>query len=102
MRKIFRFLLVFLLCGLLLGLAGFLALALYYRNNFPVNTWINGVYCTGKTIEQVTEELVNACEASMLTVVDGEGNSWEINMEDAGQTGLHCGAESISAGKYIF
>nr|WP_296486748.1 L,D-transpeptidase family protein [uncultured Acetatifactor sp.] len=84
MRKIFRFLLVFLLCGLLLGLAGFLALALYYRNNFPVNTWINGVYCTGKTIEQVNEELVNACEASMLTVVDGEGNSWEINMEDAG------------------
>ena len=59
-RKLFRFLLMFLLGGMLLGLGGLLGLTLYYRSNFPVNTWINGVYCTGKSIEQVNEELVSA------------------------------------------
>lgn len=79
-----RFMAGFLLCGLLLALAGFAALTVYYSNHFPVNTWINGVYCTGKTIDQVNEELVNACEASALYVVDADGVSWEINMDAAG------------------
>ena len=61
----------------------FFALAMYYRSNFPVNTWINGVYCTGKTVEQVNEELVNAQEASVLSVLDADGVSWEIAMSAA-------------------
>lgn len=83
MKKILRFLLVFLLSGLLLGLGGMLALTLYYRSNFPVNTWINGVYCTGKSIEQVNEELARVQEASVITIVDADSAQWEINMEDA-------------------
>ena len=84
MKKILRFIVGFLLCGLLLALAGFAALTMYYRNHFPVNTWINGVYCTGKTIEQVNEELVNATEASALYVVDADGIFWEVDMAAAG------------------
>lgn len=84
MKKLLRFLLVFLLSGLCLLLGGMLALTLYYRNNFPVNTWINGVYCTGKSIEQVNEELVNAQEASVITIVDADCVSWEIDMTAAG------------------
>lgn len=85
MRKILRFLLLFLLCGLLIGLAGYLGLSLYYRNNFSVNTWINGVYCTGKTLEQVNEELVNAEVASAeLYVVDPDSAYWEIDIQEAG------------------
>ncbi len=83
MKKILRFLTIFFLSGTLLGLGGLLALTLYYRNNFPVNTWINGVYCTGKSIEQVNEELVSAQEvsaSSVITIVDAEGADWEINM----------------------
>ena len=83
MKKIIRFLVLFLFGGLVLGAAMFFALAMYYRNNFPVNTWINGVYCTGKTVEQVNEELVNAQEASTLHVVDADGVSWEIAMSAA-------------------
>lgn len=84
MKKIFRFFVIFMLMGILLALAGFLALALYYRDNFPVNTWINGVYCTGKSVRQVNEELVNAQEASMITIVDADGIYWELDMQEAG------------------
>ena len=72
--------LMFLLGGMLLGLGGLLGLTLYYRSNFPVNTWINGVYCTGKSIEQVNEELVSAQEASVITIVDADCVNWEIDM----------------------
>lgn len=84
MKRLIRFLVVFLSGGLVLGAAVFFALAMYYRNNFPVNTWINGVYCTGKTVEQVNEELVRAQESASVHVVDIEGNSWEIDMAAAG------------------
>ena len=74
---------IFLLGGLAVGAALFFALAMYYRNNFPVNTWINGVYCTGKTVEEVNAELISAQEASSLYVVDADGASWEIAMSAA-------------------
>ena len=83
MKRILRFLTIFLLSGMVLGLGGLLALTLYYRNNFPVNTWINGVYCTGKSIEQVNEELVGAqeeSEVSLITIVDADCAGWEIDM----------------------
>lgn len=83
MKKLIRFLMIFLSGGLALGAAMFFALAMYYRDNFPVNTWINGVYCTGKTVEQVNEELVRAQEASTFHVVDADGVSWEIDMSAA-------------------
>ena len=70
MKKIFRALLLFLGCGLFLILAGFLALGMYYRNNFPVNTWINGVYCTGKTVEEVNRELAAQTQLPVLTLQD--------------------------------
>jgi len=86
MKKLLRFLLLFFLCGLLLVIGGFLALTLYYRNNFPVNTWINGVYCTGKTVEQVNEELVGRQEESpsVIYVADAGRTFWEIDMAAAG------------------
>lgn len=84
MKRLIRFLVIFLSGGLVLGAGLFFALAMYYRNNFPVNTWINGVYCTGKTVEQVNEELVCAQESSAVSIVDAEGISWEIDMAAAG------------------
>lgn len=80
MRKFFQIVLLFLLTGLLLILGGFLGLVLYYRNNFPVNTWINGVYCTGKTVEQVNKELARQTEVPMVTIVDQNGESWQFDM----------------------
>ncbi len=82
MKKLSRFLVLVLLCGLLVLLGGFLALGMYYRNNFPVNTWINGVYCTGKTIEQVNGELAARTEVPDVVILDGTGTEWRIAAAD--------------------
>ena len=39
--------------------AVYLLLGKYYSEGFSCSTWINGVYCTGKTVEQVNKELVS-------------------------------------------
>lgn len=84
MRKLRRFLVRFLLFGLFLMAAGFLLLELYYRDNFPVNTWINGVYCTGKSVEEVNQELSARAEAPVVRILDEEGNTWLIDITETG------------------
>ena len=84
MKKLVRVLVLIPLCGLLVLLVGFLALGMYYRNNFPVNTWINGVYCTGKSIDQVNRELVEQTEIEPVVLLDMEGQKWQIDPEEAG------------------
>lgn len=32
-------------------------LALYYKESYSFDTWVNGVYCTGKTVEEINAEL---------------------------------------------
>lgn len=81
MKKLARVLVLILLCGLLVMLIGGLALGMYYRNNFPVNTWINDVYCTGKTIKEVNAELAARTEAMDITVVDWDGKEWLLEAE---------------------
>lgn len=57
MKKTTKRLVLAVLLFLLLLLTGYFILAFYYREGFSVNTWINGVYCTGKTVEEVNSEL---------------------------------------------
>jgi len=57
---------VFLVC-ILSGL-GYLGLAVYYENGFSFLTYINGVYCTGKSVENVNAELNEAYIYGGLTV----------------------------------
>lgn len=82
MRKLRRFLIRFFLFGFFLMVAAFLLLALYYRNNFPVNTWINGVYCTGKSVEEVNQELSARAEAPVVRILDGEGNVYSVDLAE--------------------
>lgn len=84
MKKLGRILVLIFLCGMLVLLGGFLALGMYYRNNFPVNTWINGVYCTGKTIEQVNRELAAQAEVPDVVILDGAGREWLIPSAELG------------------
>lgn len=83
MKKLLRIPILILLCGMLIFLGGALALALYYRNHFPVNTWINGVYCTGKSLEQVNAELVEQTEIPVLVIEEAGGERWEVDLTAA-------------------
>ncbi|NBI89496.1 hypothetical protein D3Z45_02580 [Lachnospiraceae bacterium] len=65
-------------------LVSYMGLAEYYKNGFSYGTWINGIYCTGKTVEEVNEELLKNCSYAGLTIYDGEGNVFRIKPEDVG------------------
>ena len=68
MKKVIKILMgtVFLIC-MLAGL-GYLGLAVYYENGFSFMTYINGVYCTGKSVENVNDELNESYTYDGLTV----------------------------------
>lgn len=72
MKKVIKILMgtVFIIC-MLAGL-GYLGLASYYENGFSFMTYINGIYCTGKSVEAVNYELNESFEYEGLTVTNGE------------------------------
>ena len=47
----------------------YLGLAIYYQDSFMYGTWINGIYCTGKTVKEAAEELTESFEYDVLYVV---------------------------------
>lgn len=73
MKKITKmFFLILVLCIALPGLI-YLGLAIYYQDSFLYGTWINGVYCTGKTVEQVNKELTEKYQYEGLNILAAEG-----------------------------
>ncbi len=80
MKKMLRICLLTILCMIFVTLGGFLALTWYYGRTFVVNTWINGIYCTGMTVEEVNSELTRNVEIPELTIIDGEGHSWPLDL----------------------
>lgn len=67
-------------------LACYLGLSEYYKNGFSYGTWINGIYCTGKSVEEVNAELLATCSYRGLTIYDKEGGSYEITAKEMGFT----------------
>ena len=60
-------------------------MAYYYKDGFSYGTFINGIYCTGKSIEEVNTELLNNIgEYEGLTIVDIDGKSYTVNAADVG------------------
>lgn len=52
----------------------YIGLAKYYENGFSINTWINGVYCTGKSVEEINDELKGEYETRSIEVIYPDGN----------------------------
>ena len=73
---------VALACAVLSGF--YIALAEYYKDGFSYGTWINGIYCTGKSVEEVERELLQGCSYDGLTVYDRVGAAYRIAPEDIG------------------
>ena len=66
----------------LIAMIGYLSLSVYYRNGFSLNTWINGVYCTGKSVQEVNSELLQAVKAPIVVLTDRYGKNYELNLAD--------------------
>lgn len=77
--KVFIKHLAIILCIVLVSLmATYIGLAVYYHNAFAYGTWINDVYCTGRSIEEVNDDLAAGFTYDGITVYDKDGNSCEI------------------------
>lgn len=84
MNSFSKKLLLSILILLLLLSAGYFLLAVYYRDGFSLNTWINGVYCTGKSPEEVNKELLSQTKATTYTVIDLDGTQYSIDLSEVG------------------
>ncbi len=77
--------LAIIFCIILVSLMGtYIGLAIYYHNAFAYGTWINNVYCTGRSIEEVNADLAQDFAYEGLTVVDRDGNAYKIDARDIG------------------
>lgn len=83
--KIFLKHFAIILSIILVSLMGtYIGLAIYYHNAFAYGTWINGVYCTGRSIQEVNEDLVRGFTYDGVTIYDNDGNSYMITAEEIG------------------
>ncbi|MDE6518502.1 MAG: hypothetical protein K2L18_11770, partial [Acetatifactor sp.] len=80
MKRTLRICLLVLLLLIFFTLGGYLVLCWYYSRTFVVNTWINGIYCTGMTVEEVNSELMRDVEIPKLTIIDEQGQSWVLDL----------------------
>ncbi len=54
----------------------------YYMSRFTMNTWINGIYCTGKTVEEVNSEFLQIAETPSIRIVDLQERNYEITAQE--------------------
>ena len=83
MKNRIKIVFVTILFLILLLLTGYLLFVIYYSKGFGVNTWINGVYCTGKSVEEVNSELLSQIEAPIVIIKDDE-NEYAIDFATVG------------------
>ena len=83
MKKALRGSVIGLVALLLVLAAVYVLLGFYYMEGFPCFTWINGVYCTGKTVYEVNEELVQSSAYDGVAILDKSGARLFVSAEDA-------------------
>lgn len=78
-KTIVRF---FVLSGICLGIVLYIVIGFWYRERFAPGTYINGIYCTGKTAEEVNEELKELYPHESLLVEGDGGLQFTISFAD--------------------
>ncbi len=79
MNTIVRF---FVLSGICLGSVLYIVIGFCYQGRFAPGTFINGIYCTGKTAEEVNKELKEMYPCDSLLVQGDEGIQFVISYEE--------------------
>ncbi len=82
MKRLLKHMAVILGIATVSLMATYLGLAAYYHNAFTYGTWINGIYCTGRSIQEVNDELVKDFVYEGVTVEDKDGACYVISAED--------------------
>ncbi len=66
----------FMLAGFYLGLAG------YYSGGFGYGIWVNGVYCTGRSVEEIDAALKEQFEETEFEVLFEDGTKEKFALQD--------------------
>lgn len=82
MKKKVVFTGVFITCVLLATAGIYFGLSGYYSERFCYGTWINGIYCTGKTVPEVNEELIALETYDEITVTDRNNDSYVVQLDE--------------------
>ena len=78
MNKKWRKYLLIIASVVILSLVGLLIILLHYQNGFGYGTWINGVYCTGKSVNTVNDEIVSEYPIPTVVIKSIDGTEYEI------------------------
>lgn len=81
-RHLFRKIVLLVSIVITQFLIAYIGLAFYYRNAFEYGTWINNVYCTGKSIEEINTELLEQFVYEGITIYDKEQRSYQIPAQE--------------------
>ena len=81
MNKALRIQLSIILFVIILSVVYF-TIGIYYKDSFVLGTYVNGIYCTGKSIEEVNTELVSKFDENELILLDVEGRQYKISLAD--------------------
>lgn len=82
MKRLLKHIMIILGITLVSLMATYVGLAVYYHNAFPYGTWINGIYCTGRSIQEVNDDLTGQFSYDGVVVEDKDGNRYQITAED--------------------
>lgn len=83
-KKIALILSIFIATPVVLAGILYLVLCFYYAGSFMFGTFINGVYATGKTPEEINEQLLKKKQIETFYIIDKEGKKESIPLEDIG------------------
>ncbi len=82
MKRLLKHMAVILGIATVSLMATYVGLAVYYHNAFIYGTWINGIYCTGRSIQEVNDELTKEFTYEGVTVEDKDGSRYTISAEE--------------------
>lgn len=83
-KKFILILSIFIATPVVLAGILYLVLSFYYAGSFMFGTFINGVYATGKTPEEINELLLEKKQIETFRIIDKEGNEEIIRLDDIG------------------
>lgn len=70
-----------LLMTVLSIITAYFLMTMYYRGKFAFGTYINGVYCTGKTVEEVNSLLCEQYTERRISVIVEDGSTEELVLD---------------------
>lgn len=73
---------LFFMVPIIMCAAIYVALGLYYQGGFSYGTWVNGVYCTGKSVTAINEELLKNETADTFTIYGKEEAEENISLAE--------------------